>query len=133
VTLLERIRHLFGQAWLAAGRRGSRDYWESRYRLGMTSGAGSMGELARFKARVLNDFVREHSVESVIELGCGDGLQLALADYPRYVGVDVSRTAIELCRQRFAGDATKTFLWQAARRARATAACRRLTSRSRST
>lgn len=112
MTLLERIRHLFGQAWLAAGRRGSRDYWESRYRLGMTSGAGSMGELARFKARVLNEFVREHSVESVIELGCGDGLQLALADYPRYVGVDVSRTAIELCRQRFAGDATKTFLWQ---------------------
>ena len=113
MTLVERIRHVFGQAWLAARRRGSQDYWESRYRLGLTSGSGSMGELARFKARVLNDFVREQRVESVIELGCGDGLQLALAEYPHYVGVDVSRTAIEICRQRFAGDATKSFLWQA--------------------
>ena len=71
-----------------------------------------MGELARFKARVLNDFVREHGIQSVIEFGCGDGMQLALAEYPRYIGIDVSRTAIALCRQRFASDATKSFLWQ---------------------
>jgi SAM-dependent methyltransferase len=113
MNLFARLRHLFGQAWLSARRRGSRDYWESRYRLGMTSGSGSMGDLAQFKARILNDFVREQGIGSVIELGCGDGLQLALAEYPRYLGVDVSRTAIELCRRRFAGDPTKTFLWQA--------------------
>lgn len=113
MTIKDRIRHLLGQAWLAARRRGSQDYWESRYRLGLTSGSGSMGEPARFKARVLNNFVREQLVESVIELGCGDGLQLALAEYPRYVGVDVSRTAIEICRRRFVGDSSKSFLWQA--------------------
>ena len=45
-----------------------------------------MGELAKFKARVMNDFVRENGIRSVIELGCGDGMQLALADYPRYLG-----------------------------------------------
>ena len=112
MTLLERVRHIFGQAWLSLRRRDSRTYWESRYRLGMTSGSGSMGELAEFKARVINDFVREQRIDSVIELGCGDGLQLTLAEYPRYLGVDVSRTAIELCRRRFAGDSTKTFLWQ---------------------
>jgi SAM-dependent methyltransferase len=67
--------------------------------------------LARFKARFLNDFVREHRIMSVIELGCGDGMQLELAEYPRYVGADVSRTAVDLCRRRFAGDATKAFLW----------------------
>ncbi|MGQ0429505.1 MAG: methyltransferase [Gammaproteobacteria bacterium] len=111
MNVFTRIRHLIGQAWLGLRRHGSGVYWESRYRLGMTSGSGSMGELARFKARVLNDFVREQGVESVIEFGCGDGLQLALAEYPRYLGVDVSRTAVELCRRRFAGDATKTFLW----------------------
>jgi|SRR5688572_289155 SAM-dependent methyltransferase len=112
MRLVARVRHLLGQAWLATRRRGSLDYWESRYRLGMTSGSGSTGELAKFKARVLNDFVRENGVRTVIELGCGDGMQLALADYPRYLGVDVSRTAIDLCRQRFASDATKSFLWQ---------------------
>ena len=112
MSLVARVRHLLGQAWLATRRRDSLDYWESRYRLGLTSGSGSMGELAKFKARVLNDFVRENGIRSVIELGCGDGMQLALADYPRYLGVDVSRTAIDLCRQRFAGDATKSFLWQ---------------------
>lgn len=106
------LRHLLGQAWLATRRRDSLTYWEDRYRLGMTSGSGSMGELAKFKARVLNDFVREQHIRSVIELGCGDGMQLALAEYPRYVGVDVSRTAVDLCRRRFAGDATKGFLWQ---------------------
>jgi SAM-dependent methyltransferase len=112
MRLVARVRHLLGQAWLATRRRGSLDYWESRYRLGMTSGSGSTGELAKFKARVLNDFVRENGVRTVIELGCGDGMQLALADYPRYLGVDGSRTAIDLCRQRFASDATKSFLWQ---------------------
>ena len=112
MRLVARVRHLLGQAWLATRRRDSLDYWESRYRLGMTSGSGSTGELAKFKAHVLNDFVRENGVRTVIELGCGDGMQLALADYPRYLGVDVSRTAIDVCRRRFAGDATKSFLWQ---------------------
>jgi SAM-dependent methyltransferase len=106
-----RVGHLVGQAWLALTTRSSGDYWETRYRLGMSSGCGSSGELARFKADVLNNFVREHGVRSVIEFGCGDGQQLALAQYPRYLGLDVSRTAISLCSRRFAGDPTKSFLW----------------------
>ena len=44
-----------------------------------------------------------------MEFGCGDGNQLSLADYPRYVGLDVSRTAIGLCQQRFAADPSKSF------------------------
>ena len=112
MNALSRLHHLFGQAWLRLRRRSSADYWESRYRLGLTSGSGSMGELAHFKAGMLNEFVRVHDVRSVIEFGCGDGLQLALANYPNYVGIDVSHAAIELCRRRFEGDATKVFLWQ---------------------
>jgi SAM-dependent methyltransferase len=88
---------------------GSRDYWEARYARGGTSGPGSQGELAAFKAEVLNAFVREQGVASVIEFGCGDGQQLALADYPAYLGLDVSPTAIRLCRERFRGDARKRF------------------------
>lgn len=89
--------------------RSSREYWERRYAGGGASGRGSLGLLAEFKARVLNAFVQEHGVASVTELGCGDGSQLALARYPRYVGLDISRSALARCRARFADDATKSF------------------------
>ena len=56
-----------------------------------------------------SNFVQAHEIRSVIEFGCGDGNQLSLADYPRYIGLDVSRSAIELCKRRFAGDVTKSF------------------------
>lgn len=88
----------------------SADYWESRYAEGRNSGSGSYGRLSAFKARFLNSFVRNRKIGSVIEFGSGDGNQLSLADYPRYIGVDVSRTAIGSCRERFAGDSTKTFI-----------------------
>lgn len=87
----------------------SADYWESRYNEGRTSGAGSYNRLAHFKADVLNAFVDEHDVQSVIEFGSGDGSQLQLATYPRYIGVDVSRTAVAATRQRYAGDPSKSF------------------------
>jgi hypothetical protein len=77
---------------------GSRDYWEQRYRIGGNSGAGSYGRLAQFKAEFLNGFVKERSIESIIEFGSGDGAQLALAQYPKYLGIDVSETAIKQCR-----------------------------------
>jgi SAM-dependent methyltransferase len=112
LSVLTRFRHLLGQAWLRLRMNSSADYWERRYRLGMTSGSGSEGELAAFKARVINEFVRAQGIQTVIELGCGDGQQLALAEYPQYLGVDVSQAAVELCRRRFAGDRTKAFLWE---------------------
>jgi SAM-dependent methyltransferase len=89
--------------------RGSARFWEQNYARGDTSGAGSYGRAAQAKADFLNAFVRQHAVRSVVEFGCGDGNQLSLADYPRYVGLDVSRTAIGLCRRRFAADPAKSF------------------------
>jgi hypothetical protein len=87
----------------------SAQYWEDRYRLGGNSGAGSYNRLARFKSEVLNDFVRRNQIHSVIEFGCGDGAQVELAEYPRYLGVDVSTTAIHMCCQRYRNDPSKTF------------------------
>ena len=87
----------------------SRSYWEERYAIGGNSGCGSYSILAEFKAEVINAFVREHGVQSVVELGCGDGNQLRLADYPRYLGFDVSETAVAKCRRLFRGDRTKAF------------------------
>lgn len=88
---------------------GSAAYWEERYRAGDTSGPGSAGINARFKADFLNTFVEDHSVRNVIEFGCGDGRQLALAIYPTYVGLDVAPSAIEICRSKFADDPTRQF------------------------
>lgn len=85
-------------------------YWDARYRGGETSGAGSYGRLARFKAEVLNNFVAENHINSVIEFGCGDGAQLSLAQYPKYTGVDVSQEAVDICRKKFDGDQSKSFL-----------------------
>jgi SAM-dependent methyltransferase len=88
---------------------GSASYWRNRYRRGGHSGAGSYGRFAEFKAEVLNRFVAAHGVESVIEFGCGDGNQLRLARYPRYLGFDVSRRALASCRTIFRHDAGKRF------------------------
>ena len=87
----------------------TRDYWESRYASGETSGPGSYGKQAEFKARIVNEFVREHHVESIIEFGCGDGNQLLLAEYPRYIGLDVSPAALSICMEKFSDDVTKSF------------------------
>lgn len=84
-------------------------FWDQLYASGHTSGRGSFGQLAEFKAEIINGFVIEQSIQSVVELGCGDGNQLALAHYPEYLGLDVSPTAVERCKSRFASDLTKTF------------------------
>jgi SAM-dependent methyltransferase len=88
----------------------SGDYWEQRYARGRNSGIGSYSRLAEFKAEVLNAFVRDRRVRSVVEFGCGDGAQLRLARYPDYVGVDVSPTVLAATAAMFAGDPTKRFL-----------------------
>jgi SAM-dependent methyltransferase len=88
---------------------GSAEYWERRYSAGGNSGAGSYALFAEFKAEVLNGFVAKHQVKTVIEFGCGDGNQLALAKYPAYLGFDVSSTAIAQCQALFKSDTHKSF------------------------
>ncbi len=104
VPLLDSLRKMQGDF------RNSSFYWDQRYKAGGNSGAGSYGRLAEFKASFLNGFVEQYSIGSVIEFGCGDGAQLGLARYPNYTGVDVSPKAVEICRGRFALDASKKFL-----------------------
>jgi SAM-dependent methyltransferase len=97
--------------WLAGSPfQGSEQYWIERYEAGRTSGAGSYNELAEFKAEVINAFVADNRIDSVMEFGCGDGNQLRLANYPDYTGFDVSPRAVALCRDIFRGDDSKRFL-----------------------
>lgn len=94
---------------IRAKRFRSGDYWEKRYAKGGTSGVGSYGDLARYKAEIVNTFVKENDIQRVIEFGCGDGHQLSHLGIPEYVGLDVSKTIIEHCRKMFHGDPTKRF------------------------
>jgi SAM-dependent methyltransferase len=87
----------------------SGDYWESRYAKGGDSGIGSYGKLAEFKANVINGVVVRNNVQSVIDLGCGDGNQLSYFRFARYIGVDVSQKSIEMCRERYGDDDSKSF------------------------
>jgi SAM-dependent methyltransferase len=89
--------------------RSSRAYWEHRYASGSNSGDGSYGAAAERKAAFINSFVRTHGIATVVEFGCGDGNQLRLAEYPAYVGLDVSPTAVRICADEFRADESKSF------------------------
>ena len=77
----------------------SRDYWENRYKNGGNSGAGSYNNLAAFKAKVINNFVTENNINTILELGSGDCNQLSYANYKNYFGYDFSKTAIDICKK----------------------------------
>lgn len=85
---------------LERGFTGSREYWLARYDAGRSSGAGSGGVLARYKAAVIGRQLAQWQVRDVIEFGCGDGRQLALIHYPAYLGLDPSPAALARCRER---------------------------------
>lgn len=88
---------------------GSAAYWEKRYRKNGNSGKGSYGKNAQYKAAILNRFVAENNISKVIEFGCGDGNQLKQFQFPSYIGLDVSPTAIQKCKDIFKDDPAKSF------------------------
>ena len=91
------------------GFSGSTNYWIDRYEIGKNSGPGSYNQLALHKAEVINNFVQENEIKTVIEYGCGDGNQLRFANYPQYTGFDISPRAIKLCQKLYEEDSSKTF------------------------
>jgi len=77
-------------------------YWENRYAKGGNSGSGSRGNLAVFKAKIINDFISEKNIKSIVDLGCGDGHMLMMYDSsPKYIGQDISITIIDNMKKIF--------------------------------
>lgn len=74
-------------------------YWEERYVNGGNSGNGSYGFLAEYKKDFLNQFIVENNINSLLEYGCGDCNQLSMIDCDEIIGVDVSKTAIDICEK----------------------------------
>jgi hypothetical protein len=109
IPLLGSLARRLRLVWLKMRFRGSENYWQQRYADGGNSGPGSFGEIAQFKAKILNGFVTRYGVESIIEFGFGDGNQLSLSVYPDYLGFELSPRAVASCKQLFVSDPTKRF------------------------
>lgn len=88
----------------------SSEYWESRYAEGGSSGSGSYGKLAEFKAKIINSFIKEKGIRELIEFGCGDGHQASKITVCNYLGLDVSSTIINKCKDKFKEDSSKKFM-----------------------
>jgi len=63
-----------------------------------------------FKQKIINQVVRDYNIQKVVEFGVGDGVQLEIGKYPRYVGVDVSKTVVESTTKKFGSDKSKSFI-----------------------
>ena len=111
IPFLEKTTRKLQQLWISLPYvfNNSESYWIERYQSGGNSGEGSYNELAEFKAEILNQFVGQENIKSVIEFGCGDGNQLKLCKYPAYLGFDISPDAINRCKKIFKNDHTKDF------------------------
>jgi hypothetical protein len=70
MSLIRFLRNVFTSKLNNEKWEGSAKYWEQRYQRGGNSGAGSYDNLAKFKAKILNNFVKENHIKSVIEWGC---------------------------------------------------------------
>jgi hypothetical protein len=77
------------------------EVWENRYKTNGNSGNGSYGLLADFKAKIINLFIENNNINSIIELGSGDGNQCSLFNVKNYLGLDISPTIIEHCKNIF--------------------------------
>ncbi|MFD2203186.1 methyltransferase domain-containing protein [Shivajiella indica] len=100
----QKIKRLKNKLFFNSG-----NYWNQRYKKGGNSGPGSYGKLAEFKGEVINSFIKENNINNVVEFGCGDGNQLHLLLIQNYSGFDVSFEAINICKNKFSEDPTKTF------------------------
>lgn len=87
----------------------SDNYWEERYKAGGNSGAGSYNHLANWKAEIINDLIEKYHLHRILEFGCGDGNQASLLQCEQYIGLDVSLSAIEICKSKFVNDESKSF------------------------
>lgn len=86
-------------------------HWQRHYEQGGNSGPGSYGESALYKADLINRAIREHGIRSIIELGCGDGNQLTYLEVDQYIGLDISKVAIERCIAHHGRNAKRSFIW----------------------
>mgnify|MGYP006273884511 CR=1 FL=1 len=88
----------------------STKYWMDRYNNGGNSGKGSYDKFAEFKGNVINKLIKEKNINSIIELGCGDGNQLKHFNITSYSGIDISKKIITDNKTKFKGKKDYDFI-----------------------
>tara|TARA_B100001057_G_scaffold197581_1_gene198253 strand:- start:575 stop:1219 length:645 start_codon:yes stop_codon:yes gene_type:complete len=87
----------------------SAQYWEDRYYYGGNSGSGSYYKNAVEKADYLNAKIDQFDIDTMVDIGCGDGNNLKLFKTQNYYGFDVSKTIISQNKREFKNDQSKQF------------------------
>ena len=83
--------------------------WNNRYQNGGNSGSGSYNELYIFKRDIINDIINKNSIKSIIDFGCGDGNQIKEINAKNYIGIDIAKASIDICKMKYNNDSTKKF------------------------
>jgi hypothetical protein len=111
--LVARVRRVvkYGKTYKPSKFASTGEYWEERYKYGGISGQGSYGVISKYKAEVINSFIKEKKVNSMIDFGSGDGNQAALFEVDSYVGLDISESSVKRCNEMYRDDKTKNFTW----------------------
>lgn len=68
-----------------------------------TSGSGSTLEITREYRSYVEDFIKKHSVKSVVDAGCGDWSFSSVMDWggASYLGVDIASDVVDTVRKKY--------------------------------
>jgi 2-polyprenyl-3-methyl-5-hydroxy-6-metoxy-1,4-benzoquinol methylase len=80
----------------------SREIWESQYRGGQWTFLQELEQMTRYSviAGYIHALARKGAL---LDVGCGEGIlldRLGAHDFSKYVGIDISQTAVELARKK---------------------------------
>ena len=90
----------------------TKNYWDRRYKRGGNSGSGSYGRLAEFKVSFINNFISKMHITTIADFGCGDGnIASKFIGYTDYIGIDISKEALDICKKRFRTRNNMRFLY----------------------
>lgn len=103
------IRELF-RSKITKNFTDSAKYWEERYYYGGNSGKGSYFQQAAEKANYLNSKIKKYNIDTIVDIGCGDGNNLKLFKTRNYYGFDVSKTIIDSNKKLYRHDQNKKFI-----------------------
>jgi len=84
-------------------------FWEKHYQKGGESGRSSTLHFGEFKIEIINNFIKQYNIESLIDYGCGDGVLISHFNVKKYVGLDISDFIVNQCKEMFKYDNSKQF------------------------
>lgn len=74
-------------------------FWDERYRTGLSSGKGSVGDYRKWKWNLIEKYVNIKD-KCILDVGCGDLQFLKRKKFKDYFGIDISPTIIARNKKR---------------------------------